>query len=125
MRVAIVFTIGVCLGFCALTPFGVAGPVEGVTAGFFDIPAEGLTVTKRFRGGERASVQVKGDHKSPTIVHITVHDAKNNLVAEDKGRELPVGDMASVIWYPPREAEYRVTVRVSEARKADYFIVIR
>ena len=70
-------------------------------------------------------MQVKGDHKGSSIVHVTVHDAKKNLVAEDKGREMPVGDMAAVIWYPPREGEYTIVIRASDTRKADYFVVIR
>jgi hypothetical protein len=125
MRCAFLLLAFALIAFSAVTPVTRSSPVDGIFARKVDVPAEGLTVVKRFRGGERASVQVIGDHKSTTMVTITVHDEKKNVVAEDKGREQPVGDISAVIWYPPRDGEYRITIRNSDSRAARYFVAIR
>src|SRR2546423_441406 len=89
------------LSLIAPKPTSLAGPLDSVFAENVKVADSGWTVTKRFRGGERACVQAIGDHKEPTTLHITVVDANGTLVAEDKGRS-PAPDMAAVIWYPPR-----------------------
>ncbi len=125
MRLIFTLTAAALMAFSALTPVGRSAPIDGVVARKFEVPSEGLTMTKRFRGGERASVQVIGDHKSASVVHIAVHDDKKNLVAEDKGRELPIADIAAVLWYPPRDGDYRITISNLDSRPAKYFVAIR
>lgn len=125
MRLGFFLSAFALIAFSALTPVTLSSPIDGIFAQKVDVPAEGLTILKRFRGGERASVQVIGDHKSPATVSITVHDEKQNVVAEEKGRDNPVGDISAVIWYPPRDGEYRITIRNSDARPARYFVAIR
>jgi hypothetical protein len=112
--------------FAVCLSTGHARPLDGVYARQTDVPADGLTMTKRFRSGERASVQaVHTEKKQKTTVHIAVYDSKDNLVAEDTGRDPPSSDMVAVIWYPPRDAEYRIVIRNMERAAARYFVSIR
>ena len=111
--------------FVAVSLPAIGRPLDGVYARETDVPAEGWKITKRFRGGERASVQVTHvAEKRPTTVQITIHDDQGNIVAEDKGRG-PAGDVVAVIWYPPRDADYRIVVRNTEAAAVPYFVAIR
>jgi hypothetical protein len=57
-----------------------------------------------FQGGQRACVLVKGDHKPPVDLKLTVHDGEGKLVGQD------VGDFAAVIWYPPRDGTYTIRI---------------
>jgi hypothetical protein len=125
MRLTFALFATALVAFAVLTPASLSSPIEGAVARKLDVPAQGLIIPMQFRGGQRASVQVVGDHKSGGIVHVAVKDAKDNLIAEDKGRELPVGDLAAVIWYPPRDGEYRITIRNLDNRAAKYFVAIR
>jgi hypothetical protein len=87
---------------------GAGSPVEGKhSLGRQRIP-EGARarIDKEFRGGERACVIVKGDHDPVVDLELSVYDQKGNLVAEDKGG----GDFVAVIWYPPRNAVYRIQI---------------
>ena len=62
---------------------------------------------EKFRGGQRACVIVEGDHKPVVDLEIVVYDVKNRMVAHDKGD----GDIIAAIWYPPRDAEYKIEIR--------------
>lgn len=126
MRLTFAITALALLAFSALTPISRSSPVNGVIARKYEVPGEGLTLPPvKFRGGQRASVQVIGDHQSASIVHVTIKDDKGNVIAEEKGREHPVADIAAVIWYPPRDAEYRIHIRNVDSRPAKYFVAIR
>lgn len=65
-----------------------------------------INLKGKFRGGERACVIVMGDHKPPVDLAVYVYDEKDRLVAEDKAG----GEYVAVIWYPPRDAVYRVKI---------------
>ena len=125
MRLLFALTAAALIAFSALTPTSLSSPIDGIFAKKVDVPAEGITTIKRFRGGERASVQVVGDHKMLAPLHLTIHDEKDKLIVEDKGAETPAGDMVAVIWYPPRDGNYRISVKNSEGRPYKYFMSIR
>jgi hypothetical protein len=125
MRVFFALAASALFALWALTPVSRSAPIGGAEEAKVEVPAGGLAITKRFRGGERASVHVNGDHKDVTTVLISVHDDKDKLVAEDKGRDLPIGDIGAVVWFPPRDGDYRITVRNVEGRAAKYVIAIR
>ncbi len=73
-----------------------------------------------FRGGERACVIVKGDHKPVVNLEIAVYDQKGNLVAKDNGG----GDYVAAIWYPPRDGLYKIEIfNPGEAWNACYISV--
>jgi hypothetical protein len=122
MRFIFVLAAAGLFVFSAAAPVSRSAPIDGAFGS--GMPPEGMTITKRFRGGERASAQVNGDHDRGVVVSIAVYDDKNTLIAEDKGRDQPVGDMAAVIWYPPRDGNYRITIRTSDQRQGKYFVAI-
>lgn len=97
----------------ALTPIGVSSPIDGAWSNRVDITASDTWKTTRvFRAGERAGIMVIGDHqKEIPNLEVSVYDKKGNLIVEDKGVGVLVGDFAAVIWYPPRDGEYRIEVR--------------
>lgn len=121
------FTIAVLilLAFLAWHPPGYSAPIKGAIAKSIEIPDAGWTTTERFRGGERASVQVVvGKRAFLSTVSITVHDQNGKKIAEDTGRGR-TSDMAAVFWYPPRDGDYKITVRNLESRTHAYFVFIR
>ena len=73
----------------------------------------------KFRGGRRACVIVVGDHKPIVPVVLEIHDEKGNLIGRSepgKGVEntkAAGNDVCAVIWYPPRDAYYRITIHNS------------
>jgi hypothetical protein len=87
---------------------GNTSPVDGKQAlGRARIEAaDHLVFEKEFRGGERACVIVKGDHEPVVDLSLSVYDAKGVLVARDAG----AGDYVAVIWYPPRDARFRIEI---------------
>ncbi len=109
----------------AAAPSGIGGPTTGAWAKYIEVGSEGWTDSKRFHAGERATVLVVGDHKGTNPLHLVVYDAKGTVVAEDKGSEHPVGDMVAVIWYPPREGEYRIELRNSSSALNRCYIAIK
>jgi hypothetical protein len=62
--------------------------------------------TETFRGGRRACVIARGDHKPVVDVGVYVYDGTGRLVAKDDGR----GDYAAAIWYPPRDGTYKIVI---------------
>jgi len=67
---------------------------------------DNFILREKFRGGQRACVIVRGDHEPIVNLVLSVYDAKDQLVAEDRGG----GDYVAVIWYPPRDALYKIKV---------------
>jgi hypothetical protein len=63
-------------------------------------------VEEKFRGGERACVIVMGDHKPVVNLGLFIYDQKGTLVTRDEGG----GDIVAVIWYPPRDATYKIKI---------------
>jgi hypothetical protein len=108
------------LALLTLVPFGKGAPVEGPSGASRIVPAGtgtkdnitepgSLQYQKAFRAGERACVIVIGDHDPIVDVEVKVYDAKDNLVAQDRGKD-PAPDFVAVMWYPPREQTYRIVV---------------
>lgn len=125
------FALAVLISLAVLTsrPVGYSAPIKGAVTNVLEIPAAGMTTTERFRGGERACVQVAvqtaaGDREASTTVEITVHDENGKKIAEDTGRG-GSSDVAAVFWYPPRDGDYKITIRNLESRKQRYFVFIR
>jgi hypothetical protein len=100
-----------------------SAPIEGDTAIGIKVPDESWTATKRFRGGERACVQIApAEGTTGAAVAITIHDANGKKVAEDKARpEAP--SFAAVFWYPPRDGDYKITI--SASRSDIVYVAIR
>jgi hypothetical protein len=109
--------------FAAMAWTVFAGPVEGpqqlIGPDAF-VPATKKTeIGERefqfqFKGGERASVVVIGDHIPIVDLEIYVYEvneqgAEGKLVAQDGGPGLK--DRIAVAWYPPRTATYRIVIR--------------
>jgi hypothetical protein len=101
-----------------------AGPVTSVKPFHLEIaPEEPLERKWKFKGGERAGVMVmvKSDLSSKTNVLIEVRDAKGQLITEDKAG----GPFASVIWYPPHDAEFQVKITLKGGQAKTCYIVVR
>jgi hypothetical protein len=80
-----------------------------------------LRFEKEFRGGERACVIVKGDHKPVVDLSVSVYDQKGNLIAKDDAG----GDFVTAIWYPPRDAIYRIDIVNPGADYNDCYISLK
>jgi hypothetical protein len=71
----------------------------------------------KFKGGRRACVIVEGDHNPVVPVILEVHDEKGKLVGVDNPRQhaasdnAPGNDVCAVIWYPPRDGYYKITIK--------------
>jgi hypothetical protein len=74
-----------------------------------------------FRGNERACVLVEGDHKPVENLKVVVTDVQGNVVARDDGP----GDFVVAIWYPPRTAEYVITITGDGKEYDDLDIVVK
>ena len=64
------------------------------------------TLVERFRGGERACVIVRGDHKPVVNVEVHISDDKGRPITKDVGG----GDLVAVTWYPPRDGNYTIRI---------------
>ena len=115
--------------FCsmALVPIGVGAPIDGsFSDGEALGPGKVYQRTKTFRAGERACVLAIGDTKSAVVnLEVSVFDQKDKLVASDKGTDTLVGDFICVIWYPPRDGEYRIEVRNPSAFVKSCYIAVK
>jgi|SRR6516164_9198076 len=60
---------------------------------------------EKFRGGERACVIASGK----SDVSLFIYDAKDQLIVKDEGP----GNYVAVIWYPARDAVYKIKVQNS------------
>ncbi len=116
--------------FCSLAaaPIGISSPTDATWGGEPELkPAEVWRGVKTFRGGERACVLVIGSVKTAVVnLEVSVFDHKNDvLVAWDQTSDAAAGDFASVIWYPPRDGEYRIEVRNPGASLKSCYIAIK
>ncbi len=104
----------------SLAPFSLGAPVSGTSWASEQVAGGTVrdgTVTepgclrliKTYVAGERACVVVIGDHDPVVPIEIKVYDDKDHLVAEDRGQGT-AKDFAAVMWYPPRQATYRIEV---------------
>lgn len=97
---------------------GEAEPFKGGWGSFYKLEGgETKSLKTKFRGGKRASVIAMGDHDPVVPLKVEVFDADGKLVAREATSDLgaaapfPAGtDLAAVIWYPPRDADYTVKV---------------
>lgn len=87
---------------------GSGGPVDGAKAlAKVRVGAKSsMAFTEKFQGGRRACVIAIGDKDPSVDVTITVHDADDRPVAEATNR-----DYTAAIWYPARDASYKIVVR--------------
>jgi hypothetical protein len=120
---------------------GEAGPVPGnaVLKPRVDGNSE-ITIDKgsrsvgehtKFKGGQRACVIVMGNHDPVMPVVLEIHDDQGNLV----GRDTPAAgvgdpkakgnDVCAVIWYPPRDGYYRITVKNQGERRNVCWMAIK
>ncbi len=110
---------GILLG----SGLGEAGPVGGSFARRVEVAAGRPLVLRdpiRFRGGQRACVIVMGNvgsKKRPARpLELEVRDDQNHVVGRDypaQGAEqsdAPGNDVCVVIWYPPRDGDYKITI---------------
>jgi hypothetical protein len=86
-----------------------ASPLDGMR-GFRDKVDGGTIKTFKvsYKGGERACVIVVGDHQPVVRLGLKVEDAHGKLVGEDSSGR----DICAVIWYPPRDGQYTISVAV-------------
>jgi hypothetical protein len=138
-------SFGVCLvaaGVLLGTQFGKAGPVDGGVGlkdvrvganGQLNLDKGTSSLGKRalFKGGQRACVIVMGDHKPVVPIIVEVRDEKGKLVARDepaKGvskTDTLGNDLAAVIWYPPRDGYYAITIKNLGAEYNDCWVAIK
>lgn len=105
----------VCL--LAAGSLAVGGPMEGPSWSKKELPAGSRdgkepgsqSYNKVFAAGQRACVIAIGDHNPVVDLEILVYDAKDQLVAQARGKQA-APDYVSVIWYPPRQERYRVVI---------------
>jgi hypothetical protein len=84
-----------------------SAPVKGARAIKVRVGTRSQTsFEERFEGGRRACVIAQGDQDPSAEVAIAVYDEANQVVVEDRGV-----DFAAAIWYPPRDAKYKVEVK--------------
>lgn len=115
----------VSLLFLVLAPMGAGAPLTGAWFMAEEIGSEPFKKTTRFRGGERAVVLVAGKNHETARLHLAIYDVHGKLVAEDTGKDPPVGDMVGVIWYPPRDADYRIEIKNLDSRANRCFVTIK
>jgi hypothetical protein len=75
---------------------------------------------ERFQGGRRACVIAVGDHDPPVDVGIAVYDEADRLITEEQGL-----DYVAAIWYPPRDAQYKVVVKNSGLEYNAMYLVFK
>ena len=119
--------LGWAMMLLALAPWAQAGPVEGPFARNYEIggmlgsePTPKEFVLK-FRGGERACVIVRGDHKPIVKLDVLIYDSQGAEVARDESDK----DYVAVFWVPPRTGEYRVVVRNYGREYNEVYVVFK
>jgi hypothetical protein len=116
----------VILCFMILCVSAFSAPIGGSWQSHVQVESKAWSQTRPFRGGERAAVLAIGDHKELGVqVHVAVFDAKGLLVAEDKGENELASDFVGLVWYPPRDGEYRIEVRQTGADTNKIYIAIK
>lgn len=121
------YVIGiVLLSLPALVPFGQSSPIDGSYSNSkIKVGSEPWKMTKTFRGGERASVLAYGGNQPMVNLHLAVYDAKDNLIAEDKGNNELVGNYVGVVFVPPRTAEYRIELKSATGQPTGCYVAIK
>jgi hypothetical protein len=116
-------TLFLVAALLAVPESGGGSPLEGkISLGVQRVAKQGrLRFEKEFRAGERACVIVRGDHKPVVDLSLAVFDEKGNLI----GKDASGGDFVSVIWYPPRDAVYRVEIVNPGEEYNDCYISLR
>jgi hypothetical protein len=101
---------------------GNSAPIKGAYAhGKLRVGARShIEFEEIFEGGRRACVIAVGDHNPPVEIAIAVNDEAGRLVAEDRGV-----DYVAAIWYPAREAKYKVVVSNSGVEYNIMYIVFK
>lgn len=79
------------------------------------------TIVERFKGGERACVIVRGDHRPVVDLELHVSDDKGRLVAKDTAG----GDLLAVVWYPPRDGNYTIKIVNHGKEYNDCYVVLK
>jgi hypothetical protein len=74
-----------------------------------------------FEGGRRACVIAMGGHQRVIDVGIAIYDEGNRLITEDQGG----GDIVAAIWYPPRDAKYKIVVKNSGLENNSMYLVFK
>ena len=116
----------VVLGLFAIVPFGQSSPIDGSYSNSkIKVGSEAYKITKTFRGGERASVLAYGGNQPMVNLHLTVYDAKDNLIAEDKGTSELVGNYVGVVFVPPRTGEYRIELKSATGQPTGCYVAIK
>jgi hypothetical protein len=99
-----------------------SAPINGTWSDSVEIQSKVWSKTNTFRGGERASVMAIGDPKQAGVkLRVAVYDAKGTLIAEDKGES----DFVGLVWYPPRDGDYRVDVSHNGADVNNVYVAIK
>ncbi len=80
-----------------------------------------LETRVRFKGGERATVIVKGDLKTKADLLLEIHDKNGQLVTKDDGG----GQFLAVIWYPPQTDVYTIKVSVKGQASVTCDVIVR
>src|SRR3954468_12414423 len=96
-----------------------AGPVDGPTTEKLEVPSSRpnavgeADLTRVFRGGQRATVVVIGDHNPVADLEVRVYEVKGDsegkLIAHDGGKASR--DIVGVSWVPARTGPYRIVIR--------------
>lgn len=105
-------------------PLG-AGPIGGGFAREEKIGGTPWKDSRKFRAGERASVLVANKGEGSSNFHIAVFDAKGTLVVEDKNRQAAREDLVGVVWFPPRDGEYRIEIKNLEGQVSGCFVTVK
>lgn len=120
---ALLFLIFCFTTFCVRVQ---SGPIDGSWQKREEIGAKVWSQTRKFRGGERAAVLAISDHKDPGVkLRVAVYDAKGTLIAEDNGETELAGDFAGLVWYPPRDGEYKIEVSHNGSGANNVYIAIK
>jgi hypothetical protein len=101
---------------------GSGAPVNGAFSQF-DVRIEANSQKEfdvSFQGGRRACVIAVGNRKDLMDVGINVFNEANQLITEDRGL-----GFAAAIWYPPREAKYKIVVKNIGADYNEMYLVFK
>ena len=100
-----------------LENLGFKVPVQPEAAVTLDKGKRSLGERAKFKGGQRACVIVAGSHKPVVPLVLEIRDDKGTLVARDEpgkgvsADDAPGNDLCAVIWYPPRDGYYSITIK--------------
>ena len=107
------------LGLMAVTPLSLHGGPSGGTVRT-PIPTarnEDLSGDISRRPGACFIALALG--KQPHTITVTVYDAQDKVVGSDDGKR------TAVIWYPPRDGEYRIEIRGSSTEERACYIAVK